>query len=71
MELPGGRVNYMRFAEAEGTGADTLAVACPYCPIMLKDAAGRAGRADIRVADVAQLVAERLPPPERGPLPIE
>lgn len=61
VELPGGRVNYKRFAEAEATGADTVAVACPYCPIMLKDAAGHAGRDDIRVADVAQLVAERLP----------
>ncbi len=63
VELPGGRVNYKRFAEAQSTGADTVAVACPYCPIMLKDAAGRAGSDDTRVADVAQLVAERLPKP--------
>lgn len=64
VELPGGRVNYRRFAEAEATGADTLAVACPYCPIMLRDAAGHAAREDIRVVDVAQLLAERLPADE-------
>ncbi len=67
VDLSGGRVNDRRFAEAEATGVDTVAVACPYCPIMLKDAAGRAGRGDIRIADVAQLVAERLPPAERDP----
>ena len=61
VELPGGRVNYKRFEEVEATEAETVAVACPYCPIMLRDAAGRTGRDDIRVADVAELVAERLP----------
>ena len=54
-------MNYKRFAEAQSTGADTVAVACPYCPIMLKDAAGRAGSDDTRVADVAQLVAGAAP----------
>ena len=61
VELPGGRANHRRFAEARQTGADTIAVACPYCPIMLTDAAGHAGADEIRVADVAELVAERLP----------
>ena len=67
-EPPGGRVNDKRFEEAESTGASTVAVACPYCPIMLRDAADRAGRVDIRVADVAELVAEQLPcaPGETG-----
>lgn len=60
-EPPGGRVNDKRFEEAQATGADTVAVACPYCPIMLRDAAGRLGGAPVRVADVAELVAERLP----------
>ena len=61
VELPGGRVNHKRFAELAETGATTLAVACPYCPIMLNDAAQHAGRDDVRVADVAELLAERLP----------
>ena len=61
VEPPGGRVNYKRFEEVDETGAATVAVACPYCPIMLRDAAGRRGRDDIRVADIAELVAESLP----------
>ncbi len=60
VELPGGRVNHRRFAEAAASGASTLAVACPYCPIMLKDAAQHAQREDIAVLDVAELVAARL-----------
>lgn len=61
VELPGGRVNHRRFSEAEATGADTLAVACPYCPIMLRDAASHADNEYLRILDVAELVAERLP----------
>lgn len=67
VELPGGRVNYKRFEEVDETGAATVAVACPYCPIMLRDAAGRKGRDDIRVADIAELVAERLLTAVPGP----
>lgn len=59
-ELPGGRVNHKRFAEVEATGVDTVVVACPYCPIMLKDAANQAGREDVKIVDVAELVAARL-----------
>ena len=59
-ESAAGRVNHKRFAEASATGARTIAVACPYCPIMLKDAAQHAGREDIRIADVAELVADRI-----------
>jgi Fe-S oxidoreductase len=58
MEEPvGTRVNETRFAEATATGADTLAVACPYCYVMLDDAAKTAG-SEMRVADVATLLAE-------------
>ena len=53
------RINDTRFAEAAGTGADTLAVACPYCFVMLDDAAKAAG-SDMRVADVATLLAEAI-----------
>jgi len=51
------RINDTRFAEAEATGADTVATACPYCFVMLDDAAKAAGSAT-RVADVATLLAE-------------
>lgn len=60
-ELPGGRVNHKRFAEVEAAQVGVVAAACPYCPIMLKDAANQAGREDVKVLDVAQLVAARLP----------
>ena len=53
------RINDTRFAEAAGTGADTLAVACPYCFVMLDDAAKAAG-SEMRVADVATLLAESI-----------
>lgn len=62
VELPGGRVNHRRFAEVEASRASTVAVACPYCPIMLKDAAQHAKREDIQVLDIAELVAARLAP---------
>jgi Fe-S oxidoreductase len=51
------RINDTRFAEAEQTGAETLAVACPYCFVMLDDAAKAKG-SEMRVADVATLLAE-------------
>src|SRR4029079_1663147 len=53
----GTRINEQRFAEVDSTGAETLAVACPYCFVMLDDAAKAAG-SEMRVADVATLLAE-------------
>jgi Fe-S oxidoreductase len=52
------RVSEARLSEAVETGASTLAVGCPFCRIMLSDAAG-AGH-DIQVKDVAELVAEQM-----------
>jgi Fe-S oxidoreductase len=43
--------------EAAGTGAGTLAVACPFCTVMLDDGVQGAG-AELRVADVATLLVE-------------
>jgi len=56
-ETEGTRINDTRFAEAEATGAETVATACPYCFVMLDDAAKAKGSA-VRVADVATLLAE-------------
>jgi Fe-S oxidoreductase len=53
------RINDERFAEAAATGVETLAVACPYCFVMLDDAA-KAADSDVRVADVATLLAESV-----------
>ncbi len=54
------RVSEERVAEARATGAKTLAVACPFCMIMLTDAA-RQGGEGFAVRDVAEVLADRLP----------
>jgi Fe-S oxidoreductase len=52
-------VNTNRFREAMATGKDTLAVGCPFCMVMMTDAA-RAEKSEMQVKDVAEIVAERL-----------
>jgi len=60
-EKLGERINLNRTTEAVETGADTIAVACPFCRVMLSDgltamqAAGEA-REEVAVLDVAQLL---------------
>lgn len=53
------RVSADRLREARNAGVETLAVGCPFCMIMLNDAARQEGD-DIAVRDVAEIVAERL-----------
>jgi Fe-S oxidoreductase len=60
MEERGGQINEERAREAAATGAGTLAVACPFCTVMLDDGVRQNG-AEMRVADVATLLAEALP----------
>jgi Fe-S oxidoreductase len=50
-------VNTNRYAEAQATGAKTLAIGCPFCARMLNDANAAAGE-PMAVKDVAQVVAE-------------
>lgn len=52
-------VNLNRYAEAQATGADTIAVGCPFCARMLNDANTEAGQ-PMTVQDVSQVVASRL-----------
>jgi heterodisulfide reductase subunit D len=52
------RVSEARMAEARETGQSTLAVGCPFCMVMLSDAAGT--DIDMQVKDVAELLAEQL-----------
>jgi Fe-S oxidoreductase len=58
------RVSSARVLEAQTTGAQTLAVGCPFCNIMLHDAAVAEGEV-VRVRDVAEILAERLNPLKR------
>jgi Fe-S oxidoreductase len=53
------RVNAARFKEALATGAGTLAVACPFCMVMLTDAKKDAN-SDVAVLDVAEIIAEQI-----------
>jgi len=59
MEERGGLINEERAREAAATGAETLAVACPFCTVMLDDGV-RANGDELRVADVSTLLAESL-----------
>jgi Fe-S oxidoreductase len=53
------RVSHNRLKEAIATGKDTLAVACPFCMIMLTDAKTQV-KTDLQLKDVAEIVAEGL-----------
>jgi Fe-S oxidoreductase len=53
------RVNANRFNEAVSTRADVLAVACPFCMIMLTDAK-KAANSEMQVLDIAELIASRV-----------
>jgi Fe-S oxidoreductase len=65
MEERGRPINVERVREAAATGADTLAVACPFCTVMLDDGVQTSGDG-LRVVDVATLLAEAI---ERGDPP--
>lgn len=52
-------VNAARFAQAKKTGAETLAVGCPFCATMMIDANREDGE-PMQVRDVAELVADSL-----------
>ncbi|HJU74341.1 MAG TPA: (Fe-S)-binding protein [Gemmatimonadaceae bacterium] len=60
-ERIGKRINVERKQELAATGADTVAVACPFCMTMLADA-GRGSEDYVPVVDIAELVASRLRP---------
>jgi Fe-S oxidoreductase len=59
MEERGTGINEARVREAAGTGAGTLAVACPYCTVMLDDGVQSTGD-ELRVVDIATLLAESI-----------
>jgi Fe-S oxidoreductase len=53
------RVSANRMKEATSLGADTLAVGCPFCLIMLTDAAKEVD-SSMKLLDIAEIVAEQL-----------
>ena len=52
-------VNHARFSEAKATGAEMVAVGCPFCLTMLNDASN-ADNGSIEVKDIAEIVAGKL-----------
>ena len=60
-ETIGERINLNRTTEAVGTGADQIAVGCPFCRVMLSDGLSALqdsgdARAEVEVLDVAQML---------------
>jgi Fe-S oxidoreductase len=49
-----------KVGEYQGQAKGTVAVACPFCLTMVKDGINETGRAEMKVKDVAELVAERM-----------
>ena len=58
-ELGTSRVSAERIRQAKDVGAQTLAVGCPFCMIMLTDAA-KSEAPELQLMDVAEIVAERI-----------
>jgi Fe-S oxidoreductase len=58
-ERTGKRINAERVEELLATGADTIAVACPFCMTMMNDGA-KARDSNVQVKDIAEVVAERM-----------
>ncbi|MEO3937559.1 (Fe-S)-binding protein [Dermatophilaceae bacterium Soc4.6] len=60
-EKLGSRININRTQEALATGADRIAVGCPFCKVMISDGltgmqASGTAREDVEVVDVAQML---------------
>ena len=60
-EEQGTRVSHARAEELRASGAERVAVACPFCRTMLEDAmAALAGEAAPRLSDIAEIAEEHL-----------
>jgi Fe-S oxidoreductase len=59
-EHTGKKVNNERAEEALATEADEIAVACPFCFVMLDDGVKELGREDVPVRDIAMILADGI-----------
>ena len=57
-EQTGKKVNVERAEEAVATGAEEIAVACPFCMVMIDDGVKELGHDGVRIRDLAQIIAE-------------
>ena len=60
-ERTGKRINAERTEELLATGANTIAVACPFCMTMISDGVKASG-SEVPVLDVSEVVANALSP---------
>jgi Fe-S oxidoreductase/nitrate reductase gamma subunit len=60
-EKVGKRINLERTEELIATGADTIAVACPFCMTMMTDGVAKLEK-DVAVLDISEVVANQLAP---------
>ncbi len=61
LELPGKRINHLRFSQAMRTGANAIGSSCPYCLIMFDDAAKFSNLDEsVQTKDIAEIIAESL-----------
>ncbi len=61
VELPGKRINHIRFDQLMQTGANATGSACPYCLVMFDDAVKFHNLDDaVKARDIAEIVAESL-----------
>jgi Fe-S oxidoreductase len=59
METPiGERFSDSRVLEAQSTGANTIATACPYCITCLEDSIKAQNIEELRVMDIAEILVE-------------
>ncbi|HXW94704.1 MAG TPA: heterodisulfide reductase-related iron-sulfur binding cluster [Nitrososphaerales archaeon] len=54
------KIGIIRVEEARATGAETLAVACPFCITMFEDATKALGDETMKVLDIAEIMAKSL-----------
>ncbi|HEY3489686.1 MAG TPA: (Fe-S)-binding protein [Candidatus Deferrimicrobiaceae bacterium] len=63
LDLPGRRINHLRFDQLRATGARAFATACPYCLTMLEDAVSfHALEKTFDVRDISEYLAESMIP---------
>jgi Fe-S oxidoreductase len=69
-EKIGKKVNIERTEEALATGADRIAVACPFCYVMMDDGVKEKGRdEEVKVQDIAELLIEAIEAGETAAAP--
>ncbi len=69
-ETIGKKVNTERAQEALATGAERIAVACPFCYVMMDDGVKGEGVEDVVVSDIAEVILEALEREPSNPAPV-